>query len=290
MSGALHRSGSSVGMVEGEFLLTPGDFRTISDLLEAETGIALNESKAALLYSRLGKRLRALGLTEFGQYCRLLEQQDGAEERGRMMRALTTNVTRFYREPHHFAHLRETVLPPLLRVAEQGGRVRFWSAACSTGQEPYSIALTILGLLPKASQLDIRVLATDIDTTVLQEAADGVYPAEALTSIPPAPLQRWFDRTDEGWRAGPDLRRLITFRALNLIKPFPMKGPFDAIFCRNVVIYFNEAQQQLIWSRFEPLLTANGTLFVGHSERVTGPASTCFSSAGITIYQRRSAS
>ena len=276
-------------MVDGEFILTQADFRMISGLLQAETGIALHEGKATLLYSRLGKRLRALGLREFSHYCALLERPDGEEERGRMVRALTTNVTRFFREPHHFTHLKERVLPPLLQAAERGGRVRLWSAACSTGQEPYSIALTILGLLPKAGQYDIRVLATDIDTAVLQEAGAGLYSREALTSVPPGDVERWFERTGEQWRAGAALRNLVSFRMLNLIKPFPMKGPFDAIFCRNVVIYFDEAQQQAIWSRFEPLLTPRGSLFVGHSERVTGPAASHFDSAGITIHQRRAA-
>ena len=276
-------------MVDGEFVLTPSDFRMIAGLLQVETGIALHEGKATLLYSRLGKRLRALGMREFSQYCELLERPDGEEERGRMVRALTTNVTRFFREPHHFTHLKERVLPPLLKAAEQGARVRLWSAACSTGQEPYSIALTILGLLPKASQFDIRVLATDIDTAVLQDAGSGIYSKEALTSVPPADVERWFDRKAEQWRAGAELRNLVSFRALNLIKPFPMKGPFDAIFCRNVVIYFNEAEQQAVWSRFEPMLTPHGSLFVGHSERVTGPAASRFASAGITIYQRRAA-
>ena len=285
---AAAQPGSPRSMVEGEFLLTQANFRMISEMLLAETGITLHEGKATLLYSRLGKRLRALGLREFGQYCELLERQDAVEERGRMIRALTTNVTRFFREPHHFDHLRDVVLPPLLRAAERGGRVRLWSAACSTGQEPYSIALTIVGLLPKAAQLDVRVLATDIDTTVLQEATEGCYAPEAVKSLPQDLLNRWFERSAEDWQAGAELRRLISFRTLNLIKPWPVKGPFDAIFCRNVVIYFNEAQQQTIWSRFEPLLTPDGTLFVGHSERVTGPASERFDSTGITTYQRRS--
>ena len=276
-------------MVDGEFILTHSDFRMIACMLQAETGIALHDGKATLLYSRLGKRLRALGLREFSQYCELLDRPDGEEERGRMVRSLTTNVTRFFREPHHFTHLKEHVLPPLLQLAERGGRVRLWSAACSTGQEPYSIALTILSLLPKASQFDIRVLATDIDTAVLEEAGSGIYSKEAVTSVPPGDLERWFERKSDQWQAGTELRSLVSLRALNLIKPFPMKGPFDAIFCRNVVIYFNETEQQAIWSRFEPLLTRKGSLFVGHSERVTGPAASCFDNAGITIYQRRSA-
>ena len=278
------------GMVEGEFLLTQRDFRTIAGLLETEAGITLSEGKATLLYSRLGKRLRALGMQDFSQYCDLVESVGNEDERERMVRALTTNVTRFYREPHHFEYLRGVLLPPLLRAAERGARVRIWSAACSTGPEPYSIALTILDLLPKAAQLNIRVLATDIDTGVLEEAATGRYNAESLEPVPRATLDRWFTRDGDEWRVSADLRQLVTFRMLNLIKPFPMKGPFDAIFCRNVVIYFNESLQQAVWSRFEPLLTPSGILFAGHSERVTGPAAASFRSCGITIYQRQARS
>ncbi len=281
----LHRPAN--GMVEGEFLLTEGDFLKIANMLQAETGITLHEGKATLLYSRLGKRLRALGFSAFKEYCELLDRPDGVEERGRMIRALTTNVTRFFREPHHFTHLRDVLLPPLLRAAERGGRIRLWSAACSTGQEPYSIGLTVLGLLPTASQLDIRVLATDIDTSVLEEAQAGHYAADAMAGVPADLLGRGFQRASDGYQASAELRKMITFRQLNLIKPLPMKGPFDAIFCRNVVIYFADTEQQAIWSRFEPLLIPGGHLYVGHSERVAGPAAASFSSVGITIYQKR---
>ncbi len=289
MSATQTADAGSRGIVDGEFRLTRGDFNAIASMLHSETGIALHEGKATLLYSRLGKRLRALGLRSFADYCALLNGEGGEEERGRMVRALTTNVTRFFREPHHFTYLGDVMLAHLGLAVERGGRLRIWSAACSTGQEPYSIALTILQAMPKAASLDIRVLATDVDTAVLEEAANGLYQEEALAAVPRDALHRWFERTGQGWRVGAELRRLVTFRPLNLIKPWPIKGPFDAIFCRNVVIYFDEAQQQAIWSRFEPLLTREGTLFIGHSERVTGPAANRFSSVGITIYQRRTA-
>ena len=195
-------------IVEGEFVLTHSDFRSISEMLHAETGITLHDGKATLLYSRLGKRLRALGLTAFSEYCALLESRDGEDERGQMVRALTTNVTRFFREPHHFTTLRDAVLPGLLRNAERGGRVRLWSSACSTGQEPYSIALTILERQPDAALLDIRVLATDIDTAVIEQARMGCYPHDTASSIPRTALERWFERSAEGWRVGGELRRL----------------------------------------------------------------------------------
>ncbi len=274
-------------MVDGEFLLTTADFHTIARMLHEETGIALHEGKATLLYSRLGKRLRALGMRDFRSYCELLGDPEESEERGKMIRALTTNVTKFFREPHHFDHLRDVVLPPLLRKAETGARVRIWSAACSTGQEPYSLALTVLRLLPGAANLDVRVLATDIDTTVLEHARAGRYDAEALAMVPPELRTRWFERAGGDWQVGDALRRLVIFRPLNLIGTWPMRGRFDVIMCRNVVIYFGEETQVEIWARFTPLIVPGGFLYIGHSERVSGPASTSYVSAGITTYQRR---
>ena len=275
------------GMVDGEFLLTVADFHSIAQMLHAETGITLHEGKATLLYSRLGKRLRALGMTDFRSYCELLDDPDEVEERGRMIRALTTNVTKFFREPHHFDHLRDVVLPPLLRAAEGGARVRIWSAACSTGQEPYSLALTVLRLCPNAAKLDVRILATDIDTTVLDHARAGRYNAEALAAVPADLRTRWFERSEADWVAGDALRRMVTFRPLNLIGTWPMRGRFDVIMCRNVVIYFAEETQVEIWSRFTPMLVPGGYLYIGHSERVSGPAAASYVSAGITTYQRR---
>ena len=275
------------GMVDGEFLLTAADFDAIARLLHAETGITLHEGKATLMYSRLGKRLRSLGMTEFSSYCAMVADPAETEERGRMIRALTTNVTRFFREPHHFDHLRDTVLPPLLKAAERGGRVRIWSAACSTGQEPYSLGLTVLRQLPNAGSLDVRILATDIDTAVLEQARTGRYGGEALAAVPAELRTRWFEKSGSEWEAGEALRRMISFRPLNLIGQWPMRGTFDVIMCRNVVIYFAEDTQVEIWKRFTPLLVPGGHLYIGHSERVAGPAAAAYSSAGITTYQKR---
>lgn len=279
-------AGSAARLVDGEFLLTERDFRTIATMLHTETGIVLHEGKATLLYSRLGKRLRSLGMTDFRQYCDLVTGPSGGDERGRMIRALTTNVTRFFREPHHFDHLRTVALPPLLADIQRGAPLRIWSAACSTGEEAYSIALTILGLLPNATRLDVKVLATDIDTAVLARARDGRYGAEAMAAIPTDLRSQWFEREEGGFRASAALRDLITFRPLNLIGAWPMRRAFHAVFCRNVVIYFNEATQADIWHRFVPLVAPGGHLYIGHSERVTGTAQAAFSSAGITTYRR----
>jgi chemotaxis protein methyltransferase CheR len=287
--------GRAGGLVAGEFALTAEDFRQIAKMLHADAGIHLPESKATLVYSRLAKRLRALGLNSFRDYCALIATAEGLDERQKMLAALTTNVTRFFREPHHFEHLKKEVLPPLLEAARRGARVRLWSAACSNGQEPYSIALTLLSLMPEALSFDIKVLATDIDPNMLAEGIRGIYSEAALEPVPAALRKRWFapvrdgSRSDSGQAYGvvEELRELVAFRELNLVGSWPMKGPFQAIFCRNVAIYFEEATQSLVWSRFPPLLSPGGRLYIGHSERITGPAANAFQNEGITTYRRR---
>jgi chemotaxis protein methyltransferase CheR len=276
-------------LVDGEFLFTEEDFRRIAAMLHGDAGISLPESKATLVYSRLAKRLRALGLESFRDYCALVADAEGADERMKMLAALTTNVTRFFREPHHFDHLKTKVLPPLLDAARKGGRVRLWSAACSSGQEPYSIALTILSLMPDAARYDIKVLATDIDPNVVAEGREGVYSEAAVGPVPAAMRDRWFHPHGTGerrsWAAAEELRELVSFRELNLIGAWPMKGPFQAVFCRNVVIYFADDTQATVWSRFVPLLDAQGALYIGHSERVTGDAAARLRTDGITTYR-----
>jgi chemotaxis protein methyltransferase CheR len=278
-------------LVPGEFLLTGEDFQQIAAMLHADAGIYLAESKATLVYSRLAKRVRALGLESFRDYCALVAGSHGADERQKMMAALTTNVTHFFREPHHFEHLKKQVLPPLLAAASRGGRVRIWSAGCSSGQEPFSIALTILSLMPQADAHDVKVLATDIDPYMVDRGRQGTYSDAALASVPVELRNRYFvstrDNGEKAWTANDQLRKLIAFRELNLNGPWPVKGPFQAIFCRNVVIYFEEQLQQKIWSRFAPLLISGGWLYVGHSERVSGPAGSVFSSEAITTYRLR---
>jgi chemotaxis protein methyltransferase CheR len=278
-------------IVEGEFLFTEADFQNIAKMLHDDAGIHIPEAKATLVYSRLAKRLRSLGLSSFRDYCAILTEDGGrgAGERQQMLAALTTNVTRFFREPHHFEHLKTKVLPPLLAAARTGGRVRIWSAACSTGPEPYSIALTILSAMPDAAKYDVRILATDIDPNVVAEGKRGVYRNDAAEPIPQDLLTRWMQRAnldgELAWSAGEDMRKLVSFRELNLIGQWPMKGPFDAIFCRNVVIYFEEETQSRVWARFKPLLTPGGRLYIGHSERLSGPVASAFVSDGLTTYR-----
>lgn len=275
-------------LVDGEFLFTADDFRTIAATLHAAAGIALPESKATLVYSRLAKRLRALGLESFRDYCALVTGAEGLDERQQMIVALTTNVTRFFREPHHFDHLKEKVLPPLLAAAKRGGSVRIWSAACSNGQEPYSIALTILSLMPDAPQYDVKILATDIDTQMLAEARAGSYSTQIVAAVPPELRARWFERDGENLRVSEPVRQLVTFNELNLIGDWPMRRQFQAIFCRNVVIYFEEETQSKVFSRFLPLMSPDARLYIGHSERVCGDAAARMETDGVTTYRLRS--
>lgn len=287
-------SGRCCNLVPGEFLLTQEDFRRIAAMIHADSGIHLAETKAALVYSRLVKRLRALGLASFRDYCKLVAGAEGLDERQRMLAALTTNVTRFFREPHHFEHLEKSVLPPLIKAARRGARVRFWSAGCSSGEEPYSIALTLLSAMPDAGEHDIKILATDIDTEVLGRAKKGIYAAADLDPVPAKLRARWFvpvlvsvsgGRKAESCSVAPQLRNLIAFRDLNLFGPWPMGGKFQAIFCRNVAIYFENSAQEQLWDRFASKLAAQGFLYIGHSEQITGAARNWFEIENVTTYR-----
>jgi chemotaxis protein methyltransferase CheR len=272
--------------VEGDYVLTRRNLEEIADYIHGHAGIVLTEAKATLVYSRLAKRVRKLGLADFDQYCALVRSPEGAAERGEMLAALTTNLTRFFREPHHFDHFRRHVAPGLAAAARDGQRVRLWSAACSSGEEPYSMALTLLEQLPDAARHDVRILATDIDPHMVARARSGVYSAEAVSPIPAALRERYLRRdTVDGqavWRVDDAVRALVTCNELNLIGPWPMKGRFDVVFCRNVVIYFDEATQVRLWSRFRDALVEGGRLYVGHSERVETPG---FESDGLTVYR-----
>lgn len=274
-------------LAEGEFSFERSDFAFIATTLHEAAGISLPASKANLVYSRLAKRLRALGLESFRDYCALVGSGEGAEERRRMIAALTTNVTRFFREPHHFDHLRRKVVEPLAAAIRQGHRLRIWSAGCSSGQEPYSIALTLLALMPDARSYDMRILATDINPHVLDTARRAVYPAEEVAAVPAELRRSWLEPAGEGaMRLDEAARGLVSFRPLNLIAGWPMKGPFDAVFCRNVVIYFDEATQARLLGRIAGLLRPGGYLYLGHSERLVGPAEALFRLDGTTTYRK----
>lgn len=261
------------------------DLAAIARIAEAEAGIVISTSKASMVQSRLARRLRATGIGTYRAYIAFVNSEAGIGERQRMISALTTNVSHFFREMHHFETLRRDVLPPLIARARSGGRVRIWSAGCSQGQEAYSIAMTLLDMMPDAAEHDIRILASDIDPVVVRFGREARYDAATAAAIP-APLAARFTRTAGGDLAlGEAPRRLVSFQELNLHGPWPMRGRFDAIFCRNVVIYFTQERQSVLWGRFRASLMPGGWLFVGHSERIPDAAGLGMTTAGITTYR-----
>lgn len=267
---------------DGEFPFTAADFRAIADLLYAASGIHLADAKATLVYSRIAKRVRKLGLDSFRDYCSLLKSDPDHPEHANMLSALTTNVTRFFREPHHFQHMASDLLPPLIAKAKAGGRVRLWSAGCSAGHEPYSMAMTVLEAFPDAGRHDFRILATDIDPLVVEHARRGIYNAGDVEPIAAGLRTRFLTGSGGSWKVTPAVSEIISFGSLNLMEEWPMRGKFDAIFCRNVAIYFDEPTQTRLFTRFAERLTADGRLYIGHSERSLIPE---LVSAGLTIYR-----
>lgn len=278
-------------LVDGEFPLTKRDLADIAAMIYADAGIYLNDSKASLVYSRLSKRIRQLRLGSFRAYCDLVSSQAGAGERREMLSFLTTNFTRFFRENHHFDHLRNEVFPGLIAQAKAGGRVRIWSAGCSDGQEPYSIALTALSMASNIGDYDFKILATDIDPKIIAKARNGVYDDQAVETVPAPMRKQWLQELPAGsdgrFQVSRQVQNLITFRELNLLTAWPFKGPFQVIFCRNVVIYFDEQTQAKIWNRYADMLETGGHLYIGHSERLSGPGKDRFDNIGITTYRKK---
>lgn len=277
-------------MDQGNLVLSDREFERIKARVYREAGIALSDAKRTLVVSRLYKLVRALGLASFDSYVDFLEIKGTQQDAQDFVNALTTNLTRFYREDHHFDHLVRYVGGLLEAPATRGGRprLRIWSAGCSTGQEPYTIALSLLTAFPELKRWDFRVLATDIDTNVLAKAATGVYPESELSGLSEE-RARPFERAGGGTICVPaSIRALVSFLPLNLIGPWPMKGPFDAIFCRNVAIYFDKPTQGELFGRFRSLLTPGGFLYIGHSENI-GAGAADFRLVGKTVYQPRAA-
>lgn len=267
-----------------EMEFTARDFDFIRRLVLERTGIALSDNKQELVYGRLAKRLRSLGMTRFAQYCEYIEQHE--EELPEIVNAITTNLTSFFREPHHFDYLRSDVLPGLMRSNAATRRIRIWSAGCSSGEEPYSIAMVVREVISESTGWDVKILATDIDTNVLDRARSGLYAEDRITGIPDHYRRRWVARGEEGKAQMRDeLRGMIAFRQLNLMDEWPMRGPFDLIFCRNVVIYFDKTTQRRLFERYANILRPDGHLFIGHSETLY-KVSNRFELIGRTIYRR----
>ena len=253
---------------EREFTFTRNDFEYIRNMVGERTGIVLSDHKVDMVYGRLARRLRQLNLKSFKDYLERLKQDDD-QELVEFTNALTTNLTAFFREPHHFEFLAKTGLPELAKH-RPNKRLRIWSAGCSSGEEPYTIAITLHEALPLIRSWDVKVLATDLDSNVVARARAGMYDRERVNGIGKERLSRWFRQGRNGnegrVKVSPELQQLITFKQLNLMHQWPMKGMFDVIFCRNVVIYFSKETQRELFNRYADILADDGYLIVGHSE------------------------
>ena len=277
------------GFKSREFPMQPKDFEFIVGLAKEKTGIQLGPHKKDMIYSRIVRRIRILKLKTFAEYCAFISSHE--EEITPFINAITTNLTSFFRESHHFEFLENSVLPALIKKNAPERRIRIWSAGCSTGEEPYSIAMTLHSLLGERRDWDVKILATDLDTDVVMHAKAGVYSPDRVDGLPNKVIDKNFLSVASGvrqvksYQVAPHLKKHITFKQLNLLEEWPMKGPFDVIFCRNVVIYFDKTIQRTLFDRYADILSSNGHLFIGHSETLHGVTKR-FESLGKTIYRR----
>ena len=269
-----------------DFSITAEEFQRFRTLIYDESGISLSDQKQTLLASRLSKRLRDLGLTTYSEYYTKVTKDPTSEEFTRMLDLISTNKTDFFREPKHFDFLRERIIPELASVK----RMRIWSSACSSGEEPYTIAMTIFDHVTNPAQWDYKILASDLSTRVLAKAVSGLYDEDRFRGVPLEIIKRHFLR-GRGEQTGlfkvkPHLASAITFRRLNLMDDrFPIKSPLDLIFCRNVMIYFDRPTQEKLVNKFHHYLRPGGYLFIGHSESLQWLTHS-FKSIAPTIYQK----
>jgi len=273
-----------------EFEMTDRDFDQIRTLASEFTGISLSEHKKEMVYSRLARRLRALEISEFSDYISYLKSHE-RQELGNFVNSITTNLTSFFRENHHFDYLKSTVAAELAVQHKVDKKIRVWSAGCSTGEEPYSIAMTLAEAREFTSpSWDVKVLATDLDTSVLNHAKQGKYDLNRVEGVDAAKRNKWFHHLKADnksvFQVSDKIKNNITFNQLNLMNnSWPMSARFDVIFCRNVVIYFDKPTQRKLFDRYAGLLNEGGYLFIGHSETLHG-VTTRFKSLGRTIYRK----
>ena len=271
--------------------LSSKQFKFICRLVYEATGIVLDERKREMVYRRLMRRTRDLKIASFSEYCSLLES--GCDnELPKFINSITTNLTSFFRENHHFEHLKNHFIPEHIKKHGHSQKLRVWSAACSTGEEPYSLAITLYEALgPLISTWDTKILATDLDTDVLATGMNGIYKADRIKDIDDNYKKHWFKRgsgeNSQLVKVHPRLAKLITFKQLNLLDPWPMKGPFDIIMCRNVLIYFDRATQKNLIDRYYDLLRPGGLLILGHSESLAKDEN-LFIVEGRTIFRKPS--
>ena len=267
-----------------EFPMTDNDFKKIQDIAYRQTGIKLSDHKKNMIYGRLARRLRQLNFTSFAQYCDLIAQEKSPEKM-EFINAITTNLTAFFRENHHFESLKADIIPALMKRNAASKRIRIWSAGCSTGEEPYTIGM-VLKMITALSTWDVRILATDLDTNVIRRAREGIYPEERADSVP-ADYRRFlqYDKQNARVKVKENVSEIITFKQLNLLEEWPMRRLFDIIFCRNVVIYFDVDTQIKLFDRYANILAKEGYLIIGHSENLHNVTKR-FKPLGKTIYQR----
>ena len=281
---------SMIKNVEKEFKFTDDDFYFLSQLAANNAGINLTDDKRELVYGRVSKRLRHLKIDNFRDYCALLKQNDNTES-SHFINSITTNVTSFFRENHHFEHLADKVIPEIIRNNEgmQKPRLRIWSAGCSTGEEPYSIAMILRENIKNIDSWDAKILATDLDSNVLKTASEAIYPASSVEQISAERKKQWMlagsGEKQDHVKIKTEIRDLVHFKQLNLTESWPIKGMFDCIFFRNVAIYFKRPTQINIVNRLADHQEHNGTLFVGHSESLIG-LSQRYQSSGQTIHKK----
>jgi chemotaxis protein methyltransferase CheR len=272
--------------LQREFMMTDADFKIISDLAYEFTGIVLGPQKRDMVYGRLARRLRDLGLTRVSDYINVVKS-DQNEEVSKFINAITTNLTSFYREQHHFDFITKSLIPELKKTNLGTKKIRAWSAGCSTGEEPYSIAITFKESMDLQGW-DLKILATDLDSKVLNKGQQGIYDIDRIESIKSSYKQKWFLKDQNHpdiVKVKPEIQELIKFKRLNLLEKWPMKGPFDFIFCRNVVIYFNAETQAVLFDRYAEMLKDGGYLIIGHSESLDR-TNNRFRSIGKTIYKK----
>lgn len=255
--------------------LTDREFEKISRLVYDQCGIQLTEGKRELVKARLGKRIRSGPFRSFQDYYQYVLEDDSGQELVQLLDSITTNFTFFFREQKHFDFLQSEILPELMgREQSNRRKLRFWSAACSTGEEPYSIAMTLLETIDRLSHWDLSILATDLSTKALKMAESAIFPKERTQSVPPLLVRKYFLKGEGRWKdyvkMKDEVRRLVTFRRLNLMEPFDHPEPFDCIFCRNVMIYFDRKAQKTLVARLYECLREGGFLLIGHSESLTG--------------------
>ncbi|MDP2799275.1 MAG: protein-glutamate O-methyltransferase [Deltaproteobacteria bacterium] len=270
--------------------LTDNEFELFSKLIYTKAGINLHTGKKELLRARLAKRLRSSNFHSFREYYDYVLQDKSGEELVQLLDSISTNLTSFFRESKHFQFLADEALPGLLADKKRGGKIRIWSAGCSSGEEPYSLVMTILEHKAITPALNLKILATDISTRVLATAEQGIYPEERCKDINSNILKKYFQKGQGRWQGyvqvKPMVRNCIQFMRHNLMEPGPWKEPMDIIFCRNVMIYFDKNTQEKVVNTFYSALGEGGYLFIGHSESLTGTKH-AFKYARPTVYQKK---